>query len=44
MKRAVGNKPVRNFAIVLMLAAVVGAVADVVGTIIDLGRAAEWCS
>jgi hypothetical protein len=42
MRPAVHNKPVRDFAVLLLLAAVTGAVAQAVGTIIDIGRAAGW--
>lgn len=32
----------RNFAEILMLAAVSGAIAQVIGTIVEVGRAARW--
>jgi hypothetical protein len=44
MRRAVGNKPVRDFAVVMMVVAVAGAIAQVVGTVIEVGRAAGWWS
>jgi hypothetical protein len=44
MKRAVYSKPMRDFAVILMLAAVVGAITQVVGMAIELGRAAGWWS
>jgi hypothetical protein len=40
MKRAFDHKPVRDFAVVLMLAAVAGTIAQVVGTVIEVGRTA----
>jgi hypothetical protein len=43
MRRAASNKPVRDFAAILMLAAVAGAMAQIIGTIIEIGRAAgRW--
>ena len=42
MRRAVYNKPVHDFAVILMLAAVAGAIGQVVGTVIEMGRAARW--
>jgi hypothetical protein len=32
----------RDFAVILMLAAVAGAIAQVIGTVIEIGRAAGW--
>jgi hypothetical protein len=31
-----------DFSIILMLAAVIGAIAQIIGTAINVGRAAEW--
>ena len=42
MRRAVYNKPVRDFAVILMLAAVAGTIAQVVGMVVEVGRAAGW--
>ena len=42
MRRAVHNKPVRDFAVILMVAAAAGAIAQAVGTMIEIGRAAGW--
>jgi hypothetical protein len=42
MRRAVDNKPVRDFAVILMLAAVAAAISQVIGTVIEFGRAAGW--
>jgi len=42
MRRAVHNKPVSDFAVILMLAAVAGAIGQVVSTVIEIGRAAGW--
>lgn len=42
MRRAGYREPERDFTLILMLAAVAGAIADVVGTFIDIGRAAGW--
>ena len=41
--RRIGQRQADDFAVILMLAGVAGAAAEVVGTIIDLGRAAGWC-
>ena len=40
--RAVHNKTVRDFAVILMLAAVGGAIAQTIRTVIEIGRAAGW--
>ena len=42
--RRIGQRQADDFAVILMLAGVAGAAAEVVGTIIDLGRAAGWWS
>lgn len=42
MRRAFDHKPVRDFAVISMLAAVVGAIAHAIGTAIEIGRAAGW--
>jgi hypothetical protein len=40
--RQVGQGPTRDFAVILMLAAVAGGVAQVVGMVLQIGRAAGW--
>jgi hypothetical protein len=42
MRRAFDHKPMRDFAIISMLAAVAGTIAQAVGTAIETGRAAGW--
>jgi hypothetical protein len=42
MRQASRQPKAYDFEVVLMLAAVVGAIADVVGTLIDVGQAAGW--
>lgn len=42
MRQAAHRKPIRDFAIILMLAAVTGAITQVIGTVIELGRSAAW--
>jgi hypothetical protein len=40
MRRAFDHKPVRDFDVILMLAAVAGAIAQVIVTLVEIGRAA----
>lgn len=42
MRRVDRQPKTSEFALILMLTAVVGAVAQVVGTVIELGRALGW--
>jgi hypothetical protein len=42
MRRAVGNKTGRDFAVFSLLAAVAGAISQAIGTVIEIGRAAGW--
>lgn len=42
MKQVNHRQPARNFANILMLAAVAGAIAQLVGAVIKVGRAVGW--
>jgi hypothetical protein len=42
MRRAVGNQPVRDFVVVMMAAAVAGAISQLIAVGIEIGRAAGW--
>ena len=42
MRRADHQPKANEFALIMMLTAVVGAMAQVAGTVIELGRALEW--
>jgi len=42
MKHASHRQSARDFEIILMLAAVAGAIAQVVGVVVEIGQAAGW--
>jgi hypothetical protein len=42
MKQAERKPSERNFAEILVLAAVAGAIAQIVGVVVEIGRAAAW--
>lgn len=44
MRQAGWREAERDFAVIVTLAAVAGAIAQVVGTVIEIGRAAGWWS
>jgi hypothetical protein len=44
MRRAASSKPVRDIAVISMIAAVAGAIAEAIGAVIEIGRAAGWWS